>query len=302
MEGLERFGFRGSNCDLSAVQIGDPEAPDMVLVHGMRDHALSLTSIAREFARDFHVVIPDLRGHGDSDNPGSYSMMQFVADLRALIEQRALENPIIMGHSLGGHISSRYAAIYSDEVNALVLMDGMGPPNHASKGALKDQQAHHVEQVRGLVNLSARRSALSGKEEAFARLTENNPMLNHDTARLIVDYGVEPHPEGGISWKWDSAVNMVWSTFSHDESEQQWTWVQCPVLIVTGDKAMEYWAIRRPGLKDRQELHDSELERRLNLFQQGQKLTISDAGHMIHYDQPDQLNQGLREFVDKLSH
>lgn len=300
MEEIDRFRFRGSNCELSAVDLGNYDAPDMILVHGMRDHALSLTSIGLEFAKDFHVLMPDLRGHGDSENPGSYSMMQFVADLRALVLEKELKNPIIIGHSLGGHISSKYAAIYTEEVRSLVLLDGMGPPRPEETLSDKQHRLHLNQSVDTLLSLSGQRKPIANKEEALDRLIGNNPLLSHETARLIVDHGVEPHPAGGVRWKWDPSVNMVWNTFSHDESESQWSWINCPTLIVTGDNAMEYWATLRQELHNQQQLHIRDLVRRTKIFSKGKSVTIPNAGHMIHYDQPELLNQHLREFITSL--
>jgi len=314
MEGINRFDFKGSACRLSGVQLGLSDGPDMILIHGMRDHALSLLPIAREFCSHYRITMPDLRGHGHSDNSGSYTMMQFVSDLRALIEQRQLQKPIIMGHSLGGHVASRYASIYSEEVSALVLIDGMGPPvlpvedSPGTEGLnleklsgdeliKKTRQAHERDHIASLLALSSALRPMVNAEEALSRLMKNNPLLSADAARIIVDEGIEPHPDGGVRWRWDPAVGMVWSTFSHDENEAQWKWIDCPVLIATGDRALDYWSQMRPHLAGRQDLQDSEIERRRRLFKKAVSRIIQNAGHMIHYDQPELLNRILREFL-----
>lgn len=300
MEGAERTSVQGSDCNLSIIETGVKNGPVMILIHGMRDHALSLIPIAKEFAGEFRVILPDLRGHGDSDNSGSYAMMQFVADLRSLVEEMEITHPLIVGHSLGGHIASRYASIYSEEVRGLVLLDGMGPPRSGDSKNEKDRQDAR-ESIRSLMMLSSELGSMPSSEEALLRLKRNNPLLGNEAARIIVEYGVEPHPEGGVRWKWDPRVNMVWNTFSHDESEEEWRFIKCPVLIVTGDRALDYWAQRRPELGEQQKLHDDEIERRRQLFADAHSVTLANAGHMLHYDQPDDLNQVLRGFVDKLA-
>lgn len=296
MEGYERFEYEGANCRLSAVQLGNPEAPNMVILHGMRDHALSLTGIATAFSRDYHVILPDLRGHGYSDNPGSYSMTQFVADLRSLITARQIEDPVLIGHSLGGHVVSKYTAIYGG-VSKLVLIDGMGPPNPPDLPSRAQQRERLQGNVEMVLQLSSDRKAMADSQEAYERLTRNNPLLAPDTARLIVEHGVEPHPDGGVMWRWDPSVGMVWSTFSHEESEEQWSWIECPVLLITGEHSMDYWLQRRFELDGAKASHDAEVERRRGLFRDAEHREIPGAGHMIHYDQPDALNECLREFV-----
>ncbi|MBD3647753.1 MAG: alpha/beta hydrolase [Pseudomonadales bacterium] len=297
MEGYRRFEFDGANCRLSAVETGDADAPDMVILHGMRDHALSLAGIASEFGNDFHIVMPDLRGHGYSENPGSYSMTQFVADLRSLVTTCELENPVLIGHSLGGHMVSKYTAIY-DDVSKLVLIDGMGPPRPPGKPDREQRRGQWRGNIETALQLSSHRKQMADAAEAFERLTRNNPLLSHDLAHLIIDHGVEPHPDGGVRWRWDPAVSMVWSTFSHEESEEQWTWIECPVLVATGEKSMEYWSGPRFELDEDNELHTAEIERRCNLFVDARHREIPDAGHMLHYDQPEALNRCLREFIE----
>lgn len=294
----ERFYFAGSNCILSAVDYGNRGKPDMVILHGMRDHALSMSSISEAFRDDYHIVVADLRGHGDSDNPGSYTMTQFVADLRALIQHCSLKRPVLIGHSLGGHITSKYAAIFARETGGLVLIDGMGPPRRHESMSLEMQRETWRTNIENALQLSSDRRAMKDVEEAFGRLTGNNPKLSQETARLIVQHGTEPHPEGGVRWKWDPAMGMVWGTFDHAESELQWGLIECPVLIVTGDESMRYWARRNLGDTEVEGIHERETARRLKLFRNARHVTVQGAGHMIHYDQPDALNTCIQAFLD----
>ncbi|MCH7742308.1 MAG: alpha/beta hydrolase [Proteobacteria bacterium] len=294
MEG--RCFFQGAGCQLSAVDFGNPEAPGMVVLHGMRDHGLSMQSIALAFT-DYHVIAMDLRGHGDSDNPGSYTMTQLVADLRALVDHFGLIRPILIGHSLGGHVVAKFAAIYADEVDSLVLIDGMGPPQHRDSKTLLDRLQRWREHIANALRTEREPRSMKDKEEAVQRLTKNNPKLKLETARFIVRHGVRDHPHGGIRWKWDARINMVWSTFSHEESEELYSLIACPVQIITGEHSLDYWVQNRGELSGQQELHDRDIERRRRLFPRAEHQVIKGAGHMIHYDQPDRLNAAIRQFL-----
>jgi pimeloyl-ACP methyl ester carboxylesterase len=268
----------------------------MVLLHGMRDHALSMKSIALAFP-EYHVIAMDLRGHGDSDNPGSYTMTQLVADLRALVDHFELSKPTLVGHSLGGHIIAKFAALYPAEVNRLVLVDGMGPPQQGNKLTDEDRLEHWRSHINIALSMNDERRAMPDKEDALKRLQRNNPKLESESARFIVEHGVEAHPEGGVCWKWDPRVNMVWSTFSHEESEMHYSRIECPVQIITGQQSLDYWIQNRPELVGQQALHDDEIERRRQLFKRGENRVIEGAGHMIHYDEPDALNDTIRQFL-----
>jgi pimeloyl-ACP methyl ester carboxylesterase len=306
-----RLFFAGANCRLSAVEFGhtgsnqhqDQQAkPALVLVHGMRDHALSMTSIARAFEASHRVLALDVRGHGHSDNPGSYAMVQMVADLRALVLHCQLQRPILVGHSLGGHIVSRYAAAFPDELTAMVLLDGMGPPRPTAAAPSEAELQQQLRlQVESILALGSDLRPMADHADALARLQRNNPGLARATAELIVAAGVEPHPQGGIRWRWDPAMNMVWQTFSSEETEDHMRWVRCPVLIVTGDRALQYWTGGRMGLQASEALYAAELQRRQQLFVDARHEVIADAGHMLHYDQPEQLNVLLTAFINGLA-
>ncbi|MEO2176638.1 MAG: alpha/beta hydrolase [bacterium] len=298
VEKFQRASFTSSNCELSYVDFGHADKPDLVILHGMRDHALSMVGIAQSLD-DYHVIALDLRGHGQSENPGVYTMVQFVADVHALIEHCQLDRPVLIGHSLGGHIAGRYAAIYPQQVSKLVLLDGMGPPVDVDGGEQEpaELRARLREGIDTVLTLGNESRSMADETEAMMRLTRNNPRLQTELARMIVTHGTEPHADGGIRWNWDPAVHMIWHTFSHKETETLWGWIECPVLIITGDDSLEYWTQRRTELKDQDELYLSILEKREKIFRQAQHHVIPDAGHMLHYDQPEAINTIVTEFL-----
>jgi pimeloyl-ACP methyl ester carboxylesterase len=70
----------------------NPTAPPLILLHGGRDHCRNWDWVAQDLRRDYHIIAPDLRGHGDSaySPSGDYSMSAFVYDLAQLIHQQHL--------------------------------------------------------------------------------------------------------------------------------------------------------------------------------------------------------------------
>ena len=75
---------------LHYVDWGNPEAPPLLLVHGGRDHCRNWDWVAQALRDDWHVICPDLRGHGDSQwSPdGNYAMSSYIYDLDQLIHQQ----------------------------------------------------------------------------------------------------------------------------------------------------------------------------------------------------------------------
>jgi pimeloyl-ACP methyl ester carboxylesterase len=98
--------------------------PPMLLVHGLACDHTHLTPQLEHFSDDHRVVAVDLRGHGQSDAPQQeYTIEGFADDLAWVCARLGLENPVVVGHSLGGRICLALAASYPDLPVAVVAMD-----------------------------------------------------------------------------------------------------------------------------------------------------------------------------------
>ena len=87
---------------------GNEGAPSLLLIHGGRDHCRNWDWVAQDLRSDYHIITPDLRGHGDSDwmLGGNYSMVDYVADIAQLVHQKQ-ETPItIIGQQLDWALAS----------------------------------------------------------------------------------------------------------------------------------------------------------------------------------------------------
>ena len=118
--------YESNGLRLHYVDWGNAAASPLILVHGGLDHCRNWDAIARELQPHFHVVAPDLRGHGDSEwaKGSSYSLVDHVYDLSCLMRCADLQDAAIVGHSLGGMISLAYAGTYPDRISRLAVLDG----------------------------------------------------------------------------------------------------------------------------------------------------------------------------------
>jgi pimeloyl-ACP methyl ester carboxylesterase len=101
--------------------------PPIVLVHGgaFCDRRY-MRPLFTHFSEHHRVIAPDLRGHGESQRIGPISNEQFADDLAALCAELAIESPVIVGHSTGGHAALELAGRHPEVPSALVLLD-IGP-------------------------------------------------------------------------------------------------------------------------------------------------------------------------------
>jgi long-chain acyl-CoA synthetase len=118
-----------SDVCLSVIDIWPQAAQRTILfVHGYAGCAETWEYQINHFARDCRVVVPDLRGHGQSDAPFTqYTMQELVEDLDTIT--RALDFPgkfILAGHSFGGSICVEYAIAFPDRLEKLILVSTAG--------------------------------------------------------------------------------------------------------------------------------------------------------------------------------
>ena len=100
---------------------GEASSPTLVCLHGVTSHGRRFTPVAEAgLARAFHVVAPDLRGHGDSSWEPPWSLEQHVEDL---LESAPGDARLWVGHSFGGRLLLELIARHPDRVDRALLLD-----------------------------------------------------------------------------------------------------------------------------------------------------------------------------------
>lgn len=103
---------------------GDPEAPPILLLHGITSSAATWAWIVPHLVGEHRVVRLDLRGHGRSGRtPGAYRFPDYVADATAVAEEVLGRPAVVVGHSLGGGTAAALAQTRPELVRGVVLED-----------------------------------------------------------------------------------------------------------------------------------------------------------------------------------
>ena len=272
---------------LHYVDWGNEGAPLLLLIHGGRDHARSWDWVARELRQDFHIVAPDLRGHGDSAwaTGGNYGLMDFVLDITRLVEALGVPSLRIIGHSLGGNIALHFTGLYPDRVGKLVAVEGLGPAPEItaqySKEPASKRLADWIDAMQGLAARHPRRYA--SIDEAADRMQAENSFLSHEQARHLTVHGVARNEDSTFSWKFDNYVRVFApARLRLDETEALWARISCPTLLMRGT---ESWA------------SDPSEDGRARHFQSAEIANVEKAGHWIHHDQLDIFLSKMRGFL-----
>ena len=271
---------------------GNATKPPLVLLHGGLDHGRSWDQVALRLRENWRVIVPELRGHGDSawTCDGDYTMAAYVYDLAQLIHQQDLAPVTVVAHSLGGNIAIRYAAIYPENVRKLVAIEGLGPsPERLAERAQKSTSTHLREWIERKRKLSARQpKRYPSLGEAARRMQDKNSHLSAEMAEHLTRYGVNQNEDGTFSWKFDNYIR-AWppSDMPQRELEELWGAVTCPTLLIYGN---ESWA------------SNPELDGRLKHFNTAEVITFDNAGHWVHHDRFDDFTRIVAEFVASSPH
>ncbi|MCZ6887948.1 MAG: alpha/beta hydrolase [Gammaproteobacteria bacterium] len=273
---------------LHYVDWGNPDAPPMMLVHGGRDHCRNWDWVAEELAADYHIIAPDLRGHGDSDwmEGGQYTTVDYIYDIAQLLHQTKMTPVTIISHSLGGSVSLAYAGLYPETVSNLVSIEGMGPSPTMLEDSPETTSIHvrlhdWVQNLRQLSGRLPRR--YPSLEEAFHRMQTENPHLSEEQARHLTIHGSNQNEDGTYSWKFDNYVRTSSPIgLSTRQTYELYQRISCPTLLIRGS---ESWA------------SDPAKDGRAKYFDKVRIETISDAGHWVHHDQLEEFLRMVRDFL-----
>lgn len=288
MPGPTSHTYFSQRLRLHYVDWGNPDAPPMLLIHGGRDHCRNWDWVAERFKDDYHIIAPDLRGHGDSQwvIGSSYNLIDYVYDIAQLISQKQMSDCVIIGHSLGGQISLLYSALHPDNVVRLIAIEGMGPPpqflEERRVNPLDKQILNWMNDLRSLSARQPRRYPTL--EQAYERLQTENPHLTAEQARHLTIHGSNQNEDGTYSWKFDNYLRA----FPPDGLPLEQIWplyknITCPTLLVNG---LESWA--PDPVADTSASH-FKCELRMESF--------AGAGHWVHHDQLDGFVELVHRFL-----
>jgi len=288
MPGPTSHSFFSQRLRLHYVDWGNADKPPLLLLHGGRDHCRNWDWTAEALRDQWHIIAPDLRGHGDSQwSPdGSYTMAGYLYDLAQLIHQQRLAPVTIIAHSLGGNIALRYSGIYPESVARLVAIEGLGPTRMLAELAGKTIDKRMDEWIHEQRALAGRLPRRYGSiEDAFRRMQEENPHLSAEQARHLTAQGVNQNEDGTYSWKFDNYVR-AWPPYdmSRRDIASLWSRIACPTLLLYGKES-----------KSGSPADDGRAEP----FRHARVVGIDGAGHWLHHDRLDEFLRIVREFLEE---
>jgi pimeloyl-ACP methyl ester carboxylesterase len=258
--------------------IGGKGSP-VVLLHGYAETSHMWLPILPELAKNHTVIVPDLRGAGDSSKPESgYDKKNMAVDIHALVLSLGFKRAEVVGHDIGLMVAYAYAAQFPKETEGLVLMDaflpGVGDWTHV--WLMRDLWHFHFY---GEVPLAL----VKGRERTYFEHFWNDFAANPKHSISEADrrfYAKEYAKPGGMRAGFEYFRNFEQD--AKDFAELGKTPLPMPVLVLTGEKASGNFLIEQAKL--------------VATNVQGQ--VVAGSGHWLMEEAPDKVIPALTTFLN----
>jgi pimeloyl-ACP methyl ester carboxylesterase len=262
---------------------GNETAPPLILIHGGLDHSRSWDALALGLRTSFHVIAPDLRGHGDSDwaSGSSYSLADHVYDLTCMMTSLGLEKAAIVGHSMGGMVSLVYSGAFPEKVSRLAVLDGV--TNFPAR-KIKPIETRIAEWIT-VLDKTARRKIhrYASVADAAERMRARNARLTPEQAMHLATHALKRDADGAFIWKFDPYLRAPAPyRLSLDDHIALWSGIACPTLLVAGSESF---------------LPDPEKAGVLGHFRQAKLVRLEGAGHWLQHDKAEEVLRLLEWFL-----
>lgn len=252
---------RGRTIDAGGVSIAvteyaapRPEAPPVVLLHGIGSRGQSWWPVIDPLAARFHLFALDLRGHGASGKPArGYLLEDYAADLEAAIDALAVDQPRIVGASLGALIALIWASTNPSRAAALLLEDPSLRTQPDILGAFDGWQT----------------LAALPPEQAAAWYRQEYPDWSDEDCRRRAETITATAP--GVFADLRAAAEAALTSGATDRMEIL-TGIASPALLLHGNPALG-------GM-----VHPEDVERFLRLMPRARAVFVPEAGHNLHRD------------------
>ena len=268
--------------------------PPVFLLHGWMDVAASFQFMVDAFQSRRLIIAPDWRGFGQTAIPGADSIWfpDYLADLEALLDRYAPGQAVdLVGHSMGGNVAMMYAGIRPQRVRRLVNLEGFGMPatRPAQAPARLAQWLDHVHQLRqGELDLRE----YDALEAVARRLMKTNPRLADSRALWLAQHWARETRPG----RWQIQGQPAHRTtnaylYRADEIQAIHACIAAPTLMVEAEE--DSLALLWRGSYTRAQFHE-----RLAVVPRLERASVTDAGHMLHHDQPAAVATLIERFLD----
>jgi haloacetate dehalogenase len=280
---LTRHTVRVNGIRMHVAEAG--KGPPVVLLHGYPETWYAWRNQWPNLAQDYHIIMPDLRGYGDSDKPDSgYDKRTMAEDVRQLVAHFGYDRISLIGHDRGARVATRFAKDHRQMVDRLAVLDNI--PTRVVFNSTDARLARlywffYFQQVPHLPE-----ALIERREEIFLRHFYStwcyNPAAIDELAiaEYVRAYSQPGSLRGALNDYRAGPLDLQQDVEDADDL------IECPVLALWGaDFELVGQAFDVIGVWK-------------SMAKNVRGVAIPRCGHLPQEEQPERVNQELRDFLN----
>ncbi len=238
----------------------------IILLHGIFGSSDNWLTQARMLSANFHTYAIDLRNHGHSPHDDAFDYPVMAKDVLEFMETHQVEDPVIIGHSMGGKVAMNFALAYPDKLQKLVVVD-IAP---------KAYDMRHYAILEGLMAIPI--DSVKSRNEADEMLSR---FVEEADVRQFLLKNLQRKPEGGFKWKLNLAaisdnITKIGYDLQHTGKFEK------PTLFVRGSRS-DY-------------VKDEDMVRIREVFPAAELKTLQ-SGHWVPAEKPNEFVELVTEWL-----
>lgn len=258
-------------------------APPMVIAHGLYGSGDNWVSIARDLSSGFEVYVVDQRNHGQSPHSPVHDYPTMRDDLRDFMDARGIEKAVLTGHSMGGKTIMSFALKWPERVQSLISVD-IAPRSYQELAVDSHAAANHSKMIDAMIELD-----LTGAETRAEIDQALRPKIGSRRVRSFLLKNVQRDQDGSFSWKINlqalrDNLERIMDGLDVEQVIAQGGITGFPALFVSGANSDYIRAEDHAFIR--------------SIFPVADIVTIPNAGHWVHAEQPALLVKTIRYFLN----
>jgi len=239
----------------------------LIILHGLMGSSDNWLPQAKMLGEHYHVWVVDQRNHGQSPHSNEFNYTVLSEDILNFIQEHNIDNPVIIGHSMGGKAAMNFALMHPDKLDKLIVVD-IAP---------KAYDVRHDHIVEGLKAVPI--DLVQSRQEANDALA---PHISSEAVRQFLLKNLMRKPEGGFGWRInlpviDQSLEMISGGLVNEGVFEKKT------MFIRGSKS-DY-------------ILDDDREAIKKIFPNSTMVTM-ETGHWVQAEKPEEFVQVVLSFLN----
>lgn len=258
------------------------EGPALIILHGLYGSSDNWVSVGRELAEDYEVFIPDQRNHGNSPHTDAHNYQVLTGDLLGFMDSNKIKKANILGHSMGGKTAMFFATSYPERVQSLIVID-ISPRAYNVENQPSPHTLDHAGVMKAMLETNL--SHADSRMDIDMMLADK---IKSQRVRQFLLKNITRKDKNSFKWKINlkalsENLESILDGLEPAKIKPGSGITGFPVLFIKGENS-DY-------------ISDPDYPIIHTLFPAAEILSISNAGHWVHAEQPELLIKNIRYFL-----